>query len=133
MAPAAFTISNLVITPAEVDIGETVTITLQVVNTGDLEGTYEVTLKINNVVLETKEVTLAGGASKLVTFTTSRDTAGPYLADADGLYGTFRVKAPPPLTSFNVWVIVGIVVGVIILAAVIWVIISSRREFRNNV
>jgi len=37
-APAAFTVSNLTITPAKVDMGEEVTISVLVTNTGDLSG-----------------------------------------------------------------------------------------------
>jgi len=76
LVPAAFTISSLAISPAEVDVGKSVTISVLASNTGDLTGSYEVTLKIDNVVVETKEVTLAGGASQKVTFTTTKDIAG---------------------------------------------------------
>ncbi len=76
--PAAFVASDLSISPAEVDIGETVTISVLVTNIGDLTGSYEVSLKVDNVVVATKEITLAGGASQKVTFTTTKDVAGTY-------------------------------------------------------
>ncbi|GAH79091.1 unnamed protein product, partial [marine sediment metagenome] len=102
-APAAiFTTSDLSISPAEVKIGEAVTITVSVTNTGTAAGSYKVTLKINQAVEATKEVTLDAGASKEVTFTTSKD-AGSYSVDVNGLEGSFTVKekvapAPPPPT-----------------------------------
>jgi len=62
--PAAFTLGSLTISPTEVDIGKSITISALIANTGDLTGTYEVNLKIDDVVVATKEVTLAGGASQ---------------------------------------------------------------------
>jgi len=93
--PAAFTVSDLLITPIEIDIGESMSIRVLVTNTGDLEGAYEVSLKIDNVQIASKEVTLIGGASKTVTFTTSKNTPGTYTISVDGLSGSFTVKAVP--------------------------------------
>jgi len=70
----AFTISDLTISPTEVDIGESVTISVLVTNTGDLTDSRRLTLKIDNVVVATRDVTLAGGASETVTFTTVAGT-----------------------------------------------------------
>ena len=121
--PAAFVSSDLSITPAEVDIGETVTISVLVTNTGDLEGTYQATLKIDDVVVDTKEVTLAGGASETVTFTVSKDVAGTYTVTVDSLSGKFNVKAP-----FNWWLVIGPVIGlIIIIGVIVWLVIRRRR------
>ena len=102
-SPAVFTTSDLTVSPAEVNIGESVSISVTVTNTGDLFGSYEVTLEINNVVVETKQVSLAGQSSQEVTFTTTGDVDGSYTVNIDGLSGTFTVKpapaptpAPPP-------------------------------------
>ena len=121
--PAAFVSSDLSITPAEVAIGETVTISILVTNTGDLEGTYQATLKIDNVVVDTKEVTLAGGDSETVTFTVSKDVAGTYTVTVDSLSGKFNVKAP-----FNWWLVIGPVIGlIIIIGVIVWLVIRRRR------
>ncbi len=92
-ASATFTVSDLTVSPTEVDIGQSVTININVTNTGGVTGTYPVTLKVNNVAAETKNVTLASGASQKVTFTTSKDAAGTYTVGIDGLSGMFKVKA----------------------------------------
>lgn len=94
-APAVFTISALNISPTEVDIGKSVTISVLVTNTGGLTASYEVTLKVANVVVATKDVTLAGGASQTITFTTAKDVAGTYTVNVSGLSGTFTVKTAP--------------------------------------
>ncbi len=95
LAPARFVLSERTITPAEINIGEKVTISLKVTNTGDLSGSYKVSLKIDDAVVETKDVTLAGKASQTISFTVTKDVAGTYTVGIDGLSGTFKVKAAP--------------------------------------
>jgi hypothetical protein len=129
--PAAFTAGTLTISPKEVDIGQTVTISAVVTNTGDVTGSYTVTLKVNSVTVTSKEVTLAGGASQTVTFTTTQDVAATYTVDVNGLSGTFTVRAPVVIVPkagvpWWVWVIVGVVVVVGgLLAYFLW---WKRRE-----
>lgn len=99
---AAFTASDLFITPTEVDIGEAVDITILVANTGGQSGSHEVTLRVNGVVEASKTVELAAGGSELVSFSTIKDTAGTYSLEVAGLIGSFTVKekpvAPPTVT-----------------------------------
>jgi len=99
---AGFVISELVVTPEEVRVGETVTITADVANTSKVEGSYSVVLKINGVVEATKEVTVNAGFSKEVTFIISRDIAGTYSVDVNGLIGSFTVKEDLVPTAFTV-------------------------------
>jgi len=121
-APVAFTISSLSISPAEVKVGESVTISALVTNTGDNTSTYEVILKINNVVVTTKSVTLAGGASEGVTFTTSKIVAGTYTVDLNGLPGTFVVKA-----GLNWWLIGGIIAAIVAVLLLLYFYVWRKR------
>ncbi len=120
--PAAFTVSALTVSPAEVEIKQPVTVSIAVRNTGEAAGNYSVTLKINGVNVETKSVAVAGGASQTVTFTLTRDAAGTYAVDVNGLTGTFVVKpgavepVVPPTKGVNLWLIIGIIVLVIAVA-----------------
>jgi hypothetical protein len=98
-SPADFAASALTISPTEVNVGESVSISVNIANTGDLAGSYDATLKINNIVVETKQVTLAGHASQDVLFTTSRDAAGSYAVSINTLSGTITVKAVPAPTT----------------------------------
>ena len=127
--PAAFAASELSITPTEVDIGQSVAISVLVANAGDLTGSYEVTLKIDDVAVATEDVTLAGGASQKVTFTTSKDVVGTYTVNVDGLSGTFTVKAapPPPPPPTDWWLIGAIIAACIIIGVVIWQVVIRRR------
>ena len=98
--PAAFTIADLVITPDEIEVGETLTVSASVTNTGDLTGTYEVTLKVNDTVVKTRRVEVNGGDSEEVSFRIAGDAAGTYTVDVNGLSGSFVVKEQAPsLTS----------------------------------
>jgi len=125
-APAAFAVRALTISPAEVDIGESVTVSILVTNTGDLAGSYEVTLKIDEAVVATKGVTLDGGASQSVTFTISKDVVATYTISIDGLTGTFVVKLPPAV-PLNWWLIGGIIAVVVAVIVFIWLNIIRRR------
>ena len=144
-APAAvFSASDLSISPSEVNIGETVTISVLVANSGNAAGDYEVTLKINDVAEATKDVTVAAGASEEVTFTTAKDVAGSYSVDFNGLSGSFTVKeevapptappatappeaAPPEVEPPINWPLVGGIIAAVIVAALISFMVSRRR------
>ena len=146
VAPAAFTVADLAITPDEVGIGESVTISALVSNTGCLEGSYDVTLEIDGEAVATDEVTLSGQASQKVTFTASKDTAGNYEVNIRGLTGTFKVGAappppapppepapaptpapapPPPKPPIN-WYLIGGIIGAIIIIGVVITFVVRR-------
>ena len=128
--PPTFTPSSLRVSPDQADIGETVTISISVANTGGEAGSYTVTLKIDGVVEETKEVTVDAGASTGVNFTTSRDEAGTYSVDVNGLTGSFTVKEeviPPPPTNWPL--IGGIIGGVIVVGLLIYFFAFRRRGY----
>ena len=92
-APAAFTVSGLLVTPSTIDDGGSVSIKVTVSNSGDLEGTYSVELKVDGQVVETQEVTLGGGESGDVTFTTTSAIAGRHSVSVAGRSGSFTVRA----------------------------------------
>jgi len=133
LAPAAFTPSSLSIFPLEANIGETVRISVLVTNTGEQKASYTVTLKINEMIEETREITLAGG-SATVTFTTARDEAGTYSVDVNSLHGSFMVKEvpqpPAPPTGVK-WTVLGPILAVVIFLAIFLPIrVRRRRAFR---
>jgi photosystem II stability/assembly factor-like uncharacterized protein len=127
-------LSDLTISPPEVNIGETVTISVLVTNPGSIECTYQVQLMLDGSVEETKEVTLIGGDSQTVTFTITKDFPGVYSVTIGALSGVFTVKiSPEPLlnggldegppfapTPGNDWPVLR---GIIIIGGVIFVLI----------
>ncbi len=133
--PAAFTVRDLTVSPGEVYIGESASFSVIVANTGGESGSYEVTLKINGVVEEAKEITVTAGASKEVTFTTSKGEAGSYSVEVNGLSGSFTVKEkpaplplPPPPEKLINWRVLGaIIVGVVVVGLLIFFLLRRRR------
>lgn len=127
-APAAFSISELSILPAEVEPNEAVTISVSVANTGDIEGSYTVVLMINGVTEAEESVTIAAGASQSVSFSVTKEDAGSYSVTIDDLSGTFVVtEVTPPPTPINWWLIGGIIAAVIIIGLIIWRVVASRK------
>jgi len=135
---AAFSASDLSISPSEVNIGEAVTISVTVANTGTASGTYKVTLKIDGSVEDTKEVTLNADASTEVTFTMTKDVAGTYSVEVDGLSDSFTVKekptAPPTTPTIpekptpSPWPFIGGIVGAVIVVGLLIFFLVRRRR-----
>jgi len=123
-----------------------------VVNTGGKSGSYEVTLKIDGVVADTKEVTVSAGLSKEVTFTTSKDIAGTYSVDVNGLTDSFVVReaaatpepelepaltltppaahTPPPAKPVNWPVVYGVVAALVAMGSLLFFL--ARRSHTKS-
>jgi hypothetical protein len=97
--PATFTLADLTINPLEVYVGEPVQISVNVTNTGELEGNETVNLQINNVMKDTSNITLAGNSSDIVSFTDIENAVGNYTIQIGNLNGNFTLKEAPPETS----------------------------------
>ncbi|MFC1933148.1 CARDB domain-containing protein [Chloroflexota bacterium] len=140
--PATFLISNLTVQPTEVQPKTEVTITASVTNTGDIEGSYNVVLKMNDVKEAEESVTVAAGSSKVVTFSVTREKADSYSVTVDGLSASFTVVAPPvekPLVeeppveelpeekpANDGWLIGGIIAAVIVIGVISFLIVRRR-------
>ncbi|MBA7659320.1 hypothetical protein ES703_67297 [subsurface metagenome] len=114
-APATFSLSDLYIQPAEVQSQEAVTITVLVVNTGGMEGSHTIVLKIEGVKEAEKKVTVAAGDSRSVSFSVSREDAGSYSVAVGELSGSFTLvalPAPPVAPALN-WPLLGGVVAAV--------------------
>ena len=96
---AVFEIKSLDIVPSEVVTGQNATATVVVMNSGTIEGTYAVALRVNGIVLDTKDVTVSPGSTKLATFTISRDTAGTYEIKVEDALASLIVKQGTTTTT----------------------------------
>jgi len=135
--PATFTTSALKIFPTKVDRGESVTTSVLITNTSDLTGSHQVTLKINNEAVATKDVTLAGGTSQTVTFTTAKDAAGTYSVNVNGMSGTFTVKRAPAPTAAPTkptnWRIIGyIIAALVVIGLDAYVVVRKRMKAKTT-
>jgi len=128
-AQAEFQVSNLTLSSQSVKVGETVTITATIINKGDAKDTYNLTLKINDEVIESKEIELAAGKSQTVSFTVTAEKTGDHIVELDGATDFFTVQSsfgamfPPYL-----WIIVGAIVGVLILLIIVLVAMPSGKK-----
>lgn len=120
--PAKFVLSNLNITPTEVKPGEEVTISVEVTNIGGREWRHTVSLRVNQVLEQTKQITLAPGQTEVVTFTVTRDEPGSYTIEVNGLTKGFTVVAPSWLCKCW-WITMAVVVTIGLL-----IYFLSRRK-----
>jgi hypothetical protein len=93
---ALLSVSDLSVAPGEVSPGRTVTVTVTVTNAGGGAGTCNLILKVNGVREAVKDVTVAAGKAESASFTVSRQEAGTYTIDVNGLEGTFRIVTSVP-------------------------------------
>jgi len=128
VAPAAFSVSDLSLQPAQVKPGEAVTISASVANTGGESGSYTVVLKIDGVKEAEKTVTIAAGESQDVSFSVTKEEAATYTVTVDGLSGSFTV-APPAKPPVNWPLIGGIIGGVIVVALLVFFLVRRRRAY----
>jgi hypothetical protein len=109
--PAEFELSNLNITPTEVKPGKEVTISVEVTNIGGKEGSRTISLLVNQVLEQTKQITLAPRQTEVVTFTVTRDEPGSYTVEVNGLTNGFTVVAPSWLGKYW-WIIMAVLVAI---------------------
>jgi hypothetical protein len=122
-APAAFTLSNFAAAPAEVEEGETAAVTFDVTNTGELEGSYTVTLLVDNMVEATRDITLAGGGTTSVSFSLAKE-AGSYQVEVDGLVASLEVTEPPAVIGWWVWVVLEVTEPPAVIGWWVWVVLG---------
>ncbi len=103
MSMPKFSVSNLTITPNKVKVGEPVNISIIVSNNGMQTGKYSVVLRVGGVVENITDLSLPPGASQTAGFTVTKDVAGDYYADIDGMGGFFTAipLAPPSFIVSN--------------------------------
>jgi len=95
--PGEFELSGLTVSPSSVMVGGSVTISVNVTNTGGTNVTGTITLALNNAIEDTETVTVAAGETETVTFTASKGV-GTYAVTIPGttLTGTFTVTGGVP-------------------------------------
>lgn len=89
---AMFVLSNLTISPEEVEAKENVKISINVKNSGNLAGEIQLNLKVNGTLEETKKVSLKPGESTTVLFYVTKEVPGVYIVDVNSKTGSFTVK-----------------------------------------
>lgn len=96
MAPSAFTLSDIDITPFVISLGESVEISVLLSNTSESTSSYEVVLMMDDVVIQRKEVTYASGDSDIVSFSMTPDTTGEHTISIGEKVAVFNVQDASP-------------------------------------
>lgn len=90
--PAAFSVSNLTISPDRVKQGEPIAISAIITNTGETTGNYSVVLRVKGIAESIEEVELGAGRSQKVVFNITKDAAGFYPVALENLNGRFVIE-----------------------------------------
>jgi hypothetical protein len=102
LKPAEFQVADLIISPAEAGVGQSIRISANVTNVGEEEGNYSMSLRVNDVVRETKTVQLLGNESRVLEFSVTENREGNYHIKIEDLNGTFVIVAEPPPDVFKI-------------------------------
>lgn len=98
--PATFVVSDLTINPAEAYVGESIMVSVNVTNIGDVEGSVLIELVLNGTVDQSTNLTLAGlRSSEIVEFPVIKTVAGNYSVQIADQYGSFNLKDASPDSS----------------------------------
>lgn len=90
--PASFVCEKLTFNPAQGSINQPVSIIAEMVNTGAVKGQFNVELKVNGVVEQTKTIELGRNERTLVTFTLTKIDAKTYSINVAGKSGALVIK-----------------------------------------
>jgi hypothetical protein len=91
--PAAFEITDLLISPSQIIEGETVTVKAEIRNIGGIRGNYSVALTLDDRIIGTRGVSLDPGSGTPVIFTINETQPGEHTVGVDSLKGSFII--PP--------------------------------------
>jgi len=97
--PATFVLTDLIVDPLEAFAGDAVQISVNLTNTGDLEGNQTLNLEINSAVKSTTNVTLAANSTEIVEFTYIETAEGNYSVKVGDLTAALIIKPAPPESS----------------------------------
>ncbi|MEM0489430.1 MAG: hypothetical protein QW707_09595 [Candidatus Bathyarchaeia archaeon] len=92
--PAEFIVSDFTLYPSEVEIGEPVSVKINVTNIGDEAGNYSILLYVDDEPYNDETVYLFGGESKIVEFTVLSSREGNHTVKIGNITRTFIVKMP---------------------------------------
>jgi hypothetical protein len=127
LSQANMSVQFVSVNPQQALASQPVTITTNVVNTGDAAGNYNVDLKINGQVEESRMVSVGPMASQPVKFTVTRDQPGTYTVDIVDKSSSFTIlgdsTAGGTSGQNSLGLIVLALIGALIVAAVVVVLL----------
>ena len=127
--PAQMSVQYLNVSPQQASANQPVTITTNVVNTGDEGGNYYLALKINGQVEKTKMVSVGAQGTQPVKLTVTKAQPGTYTVDIGGQRGSFVVLGAGGTASTHAsgGLIIILIMSVLILSTVVVLMITFRH------
>jgi hypothetical protein len=128
LTPPQVKLQFLNVNPQQASANQSVTISTNVVNTGDQPSNYNVVLKVNGQVEESRMVSVGPLTSQPVKFMVTRSQPGTYTVDVGVQRGSFVVLGDkkPGGRHVNAGLVAMLVLGVVLVITVV-LMISSRR------
>lgn len=123
-------VQYLSINPQQTAANQPITISTNVVNIGDRAGNYNITLKINGQVEQTRMISVGPQGTQPVKFAVARAQPGTYTVDIGGQTGRFTILgtgSSTPGSPVNGGLIAILVIGVLIIFTVVAVVLTVRR------
>jgi Right handed beta helix region len=126
--PPTMSVQFVSVNPQQAVANQPVTISTNVVNTGDQGGNLNVTLKINGQVEATRMVSVGPQASQPIKFTVARAQPGTYSIDIGGQTGSFTIpdshgnKGAPANTGIIIFLVLAV-----LAIAVVTVLLLNRH------
>ena len=105
-----FEVSDLIITPEEIELGDEVTVTFVITNADSRSYVFVPFVQIGDTMIM-EDVELEGHESRTVSHTITPESVGDYDVTIDGFEGSFTVKPRPTVT---IWMQPGYVAGILI-------------------
>jgi hypothetical protein len=127
LKPAQVALQYLSVYPKQATANQPVTITTNVVNTGDEAGSLNVALEVNGQVEQTRMVSVGPQATQPVKFTVSRSQPGTYSIDIGGQNGSFTISGTES-KPVNDGLIILIVMVVFVLTLAVVLMLNFRRS-----
>ena len=129
LGQAQMSLQYLSITPQQTSAGQPVTITTNVVNTGDEAGNYNVALEINGQLEQSRMVSVGPQGTQPVQFTVTKDQPGTYnvaILDKSGSFTILGAGGTAGATGSKTGGMIALaLIGILIVASV--VVLLVRR------
>jgi hypothetical protein len=127
LKPAQVSLQYLSVYPKQATADQPVTITTNVVNSGDQAGSLNVALEINGQVEQTRMVSVGPQATQPLKFTVSRSQPGTYSIDIGGQKGSFTISGTEskPVNT-------GLIVLIALLVLITATAVVLTMKFRSS-
>jgi hypothetical protein len=102
--PAEFHLGSLTVSPQEIVQGKELVISIDISNTGGVEGTYTCNLMVSSVKVQTKDVAISPGITQNIKFFFTPNTLGPIDVTIEELSKTITILKPAYFKLTNIQV-----------------------------